>query len=129
MEEVKKRKYNKSGLKFSAKTERYKVNSFKKNIIEEQKDPDEKKYIYFIRPFITCWRVQQLLFEVINSFDEIPSNNEGTYPRYVLHDLVQTWIGTDSQDKWFDREDVWNLLKEDVVARIQSTLPTKALRE
>lgn len=75
--ETKKRKYNKSELQFTAKSERYTANNFKKNKIEEQKELDEKRYKYYVRPWIPLWRVQQLNFDAINSFNEIPSQNEG----------------------------------------------------
>lgn len=125
---TKRKKYNPSTLQFTAKSERYKVNNFIKNTIEEQDDPD-KKYNFYIRPFIPFWRVQQLNFETVNAFDEIPKINEKIYPRNVLHDLVKTWIAKNPEDKcWFDREDVYDLLKDDLILRIQSQLPTKTLR-
>lgn len=68
-------------------------------------------------------------FETINSFDEIPNINESTCPRYVLHDLVQTWIRKNPKDKcWFDKETVYDLLEDDLILRIKSQLPTKTLR-
>lgn len=117
-------------MNFTSKSERYKVNKFTKNSVEEQKASDNQKYNFYIRPFIPFWRIQQLNFETINTFDEIPKINEYTYPRYVLHDLVRTWIAENPVDKcWFDREDVFDLLKDDFIQRIQSKLPTKALRK
>lgn len=122
----KRKKYNPSTLQLSAKTERYKSNKFTKNTGDEQKVADEKTYLYYIRPFIPFWRVQQLNFETVNAIDEIPKVNENTCPRYVLHDLARTWI----EDKsWFDRQDVYNLLKDDLILRIQSKLPTNTLRK
>lgn len=128
--QAKRRKYNKSTLHFTAKSERYKDNKFIQNPKEEQNKPNDTKFNFYIRPFIPFWRVQQLNFEIINAFDEIPKINEKTYPRYVLHDLVQTWIAKDPVDKcWFDREDIYNSLKDDLILRIQSQLPTKTLRK
>lgn len=114
---------------FTAHRERYKSNNFKQN---EDKDSDEgntgvKNYIYYIRPFVPFWRIQNLSFEHVISLGKIPLMNEGTYPRYVLHDLVKTWVGNNPDDKWFDREDVWDWLKDDVISRIQSTICTKPL--
>lgn len=127
----KKQKCNPSKVQFNSKSERYKTNTFTKNKISEQeKDSEKKNYNFYIRPFIPFWRVQQMNFETINSMNEIPIKNEKTYPRYVLHDLVKTWIAENPDDKsWFDREDVYDLLKDDLVERIQSKLPKKALRE
>lgn len=98
------------------------------NTIKEQEDPDETKYNFYIRPFIPFWRVQQLNFETINAIDEIPKINDKIYPRYVLHDLVRTWNSKNSYI-WFDREDVFNSLKDDLIKRIKSQLPTETLRE
>lgn len=125
----KRRKYNIKTLQFNAKRERYKMNKFIKNIVkEEEKDPDVK-YNYYIRPFIPFWRVQQLDFETVNECHEIPGKNESKYPRHVLHDLVQTWTTENPQDKrWFDRKDIFELLKDDLALRIQSQVPTKSLR-
>lgn len=121
-------KYNKTVRVFTAKSERYKSNTFKQNEIKEQEEPGTV-YNYYIRPFIPFWRIQHLNFETINSFDEFPKNNEKTFPRYVLHDLVQTWIGENPKDKcWFDNKTVYDLLKEDLILRIKSQLPLKALR-
>lgn len=126
----KKRKYNPSTLQLSAKFERYKVNKFIKNKVEEQNDLDKKNYNYYIQPFIPFWRLQKLNFETINDYDEIPKINEKTCGRYVLHDLVRTWVSENPNDKcWFDREDIYNLLKDDLILRIQSKLPTKPLRK
>lgn len=127
----KRKKYNASTLQFTAKSERYKDNRFKINKINDQKDPeDSQKYQFYIRPFIPFWRLQQLNFETINFFDEIPKINENRCPRYVLHDLVLTWIAKNPVDKcWFDREDIYNFLKDDLISRIQSNLPTTTLRK
>lgn len=125
---AKRRKYTKSALVFSGKSERYKSNTFKQNEIKEQEKPGTV-YNYYIRPFIPFWRIQNLNFETINSFDEIPNINEKTYPRYVLHDLVQTWIGENPEDKCcFDKKTVYGLLKDDLILRIKSQLPLKELR-
>lgn len=105
------------------------MNNFIQNTIDDQTELNKTKYNFYIRPFIPFWRVQQLNFETINAIDEIPKINEKTYPRNVLHDLVQTWIAKSPRDKcWFDREDIYNLLKADLIQRIQSQLPTKSLR-
>lgn len=126
--QAKRRKYNKSTRLFTAQKERYKSNTFKQNEIEEQEEPGAK-YNYYIRPFIPFWRVQQLNFETINSFDDIPYVNENTYPRYVLHDILQTWIGKNPDDKsWFDKKSVYDALKDDLIERINSQLPSKTLR-
>lgn len=117
-------------MQLSAKTERFKSNKFIKNTIEEEKVSDEQTYNYYIRPFIPFWQMQQLKFETINAFDEIPNINEKSCPRYVLHDLVRTWISENPDDKsWFDREDIYSLLKDDLILRLQSKLPTNTLRK
>lgn len=124
----KRKKYNPSTLTVSSKKERYKASKFTQNKIKEEKD--EKKYNFYIRPYVPFWRVQQLNFETINAFDEIPHFNDSKCPRYVLRDLVQTWIAKDPQDKcWFDRADIYDLIKDDLILRIQSKLPTKTLRK
>lgn len=118
-------------MQLSAKTERFKSNEFIKNTIEEEKVSDEQTYNYYIRPFIPFWQMQQLKFETINAFDEIPNINEKSCPRYVLHDLVRTWISEDPDDKsWFDRADIYDFIKDDLILRIHSKLPTtKILRK
>lgn len=116
-------------MQLTAKTERYKVNQFKKGTIEAEKDSETKKFNYYIRPFIPFWRVQQLNFDQINSFNDIPKVNENTCPRYVLHDLVKTWISENPGDIWFDRKDIFDLLRHDLILRIQSKLPTETLRK
>lgn len=76
------------------------------------------------------WRIQHLQFEDINSVDTIPNIKEKEYgcPRYVMHDLVQTWIGINQEDRWFDKKDIFDLLKDDLILRIKSQLPSKTLR-
>ena len=88
--------------------------------LEEEKD--EKDYIFYLRPYIPCWSAQNLLFEEIASLDKIPSQrNEKMYPRYVLEKLGRTWISNDPLDKqWFDQENVFQELKEDLASRLQS---------
>lgn len=118
-------------MKFTARVERYKSNTFVQNEIEEETDEPGVIYNYYVRPFVPFWRVQQLDFETINSLFEIPKINESTYgyPRYVLHDLVQTWIGkSPEKDRWFDKEIIYNLMKDDLIQRIKSQLTSKPLR-
>lgn len=57
------------------------------------------------------------------------NENKYGYPRYVLHDLVQTWIEKKPEmNRWFDKENIYNLLKDDLIQRIKSQLPSKQLR-
>lgn len=113
-------------LKFShfLHLKRYQVNLFEENDEEE----DESAYTYFIRPFIPFWSMQSLRFEDVNSYNEIPAQREGKYPRYIMEKLVRTWLRKDKA--WFDQKRIFDVLKEDIIAMLDSiTPPNKKLRE
>lgn len=84
-------------------------------------EEDENDYNFYIRPYIPFWSVQNLSFDQIAALDKIPSQREGTYPRYVLEKLVRTWISYDPMDKqWFDTKNIFNELKNDLISKLQS---------
>lgn len=104
---------------------RYQVNLFEENGVNHDEKEDD---IYFIRPFIPFWSLQSLRFEDVNSYNEIPAQREGTYPRYVMEKLVRTWLKKDKT--WFDQKEIFDILEEDIIAMLDSIMPPKKqLRE
>lgn len=92
-----------------------------------QNKPNDKKnetnnvYKYYLRPYITFWSAQNLLFDEIVSLDQIPKQREPKYSRYVLEKLGRTWLSDDPDDtKWFDQKTVFDELKRDLVLRLYS---------
>lgn len=77
--------------------------------------------MYYGRPFIPFFSVQDLEFATINELNKIPKQREGIYPRYVLEKLGRTWIEDEGKDKnWFDKATIFDELQKDLVARLDS---------
>lgn len=99
-------------------TQRYKPNEF---IQHDEKDESGADFIYYVRPFIPFWSVQNLSFETINSLTSIPKQREGEYPRYVLEKLGRTWITSNPDGKdWFDQNEIFTALKNDLIMKLES---------
>lgn len=99
--------------------------TFGKNEEQAIGEEEHDKQNCYIRPFLMPWRLKQLSFQTINQIKEIPKI-EATekYPRYVLHDFAKTWL---ENDCWFDKADIYGLLKDDLVKRLYSKLPTETM--
>lgn len=107
---------------------RYQVNLYEENCGIHDEEEDESAYTYFIRPYIPFWSLQSLRFEDVNSYNEIPAQREGKYPRYVMEKLVRTWLRKDKT--WFDQKEIFDILEEDIIAMLDSIMPPKKkLRE
>lgn len=58
----------------------------------------------------------------MNEMEEEEGGNESATKKFNFY--IRPFIKC-----WFDREDIFNLLKDDLIQRIQSKLPTNPLRE
>lgn len=105
--------------------QRYKFNLFlKPERVDEENGND---YNFYIRPYIPFWSLQSLSFNAIVDLDKVPSQREGMHPRFVLEKLGRTWISIDPVDKqWFDQENIFQELKEDLVLKLQSKFISKS---
>lgn len=98
------------------------MNQFQEN--ENLHDQEEgSDFTYYVRPFIPFWSLQCLRFEDINNYCKVPAQREKRYPRYLMEKLVRTWLMKDKQ--WFDQENVFAALKEDIGAMLNSQYPSK----
>lgn len=100
-------------------SKRYKVNRFR---INEEDHEASDSATYYVRPFIPFWSLQSLQFEDVNSYNEVPSQKNTKYPRYLMEKLVKTWLKKDT--KWFDQQEVFEILKDDIVAMLDSKFPS-----
>lgn len=103
------------------KLQRYKPNTYVQNNATIANDGES--YCYYIRPFVPFWCYQSMKFEEINNSQCLPpKRGHGIYKkRGVFHNLVKTWISKYPSDKnWFDRPDVFNLVKEHIISRLNS---------
>lgn len=101
-------------------TQRYKSNEYIQNNAPSSTNANSH-YLYYVRPFIPFFSVQNLDFTNINELTEIPKQRENKYPRYVLEKLGRTWIGEKGDDtNWFDKATIFEELHKDLVARLAS---------
>lgn len=67
------------------------------------------------------------MFEEVAILNKIPIQRQAPYSRYVLEKLGRTWISNDPNDKdWFDQENVFEELKEDLILKLQSKYISKS---
>lgn len=97
------------------------MNQFVKN--NEDIEECDSVYAYYVRPFIPFWSLQSLRFEDVNSYNEVPSQKNTKYPRYLLEKLVKTWLKKDNT--WFDHKEVFDILEDDIADMIDSKFPSK----
>lgn len=101
--------------------QRYQVNDFEEN--EDDNEKNEPTDSYYVRPFIPFWSLQSLRFEDVNNCNEIPTQRDKMYPRYVMQKLVRTWLNTDKE--WFDKKGIFQILEEDIAAMLDSRFTSK----
>lgn len=101
--------------------QRYQVNQFNEG--DRDYGEDDSGYTYYVRPFVPFWSLQSLQFEDINKHDKVPAQRDKTYPRYLMEKLVKTWLRRDKQ--WFDQKEIFEILKEDIAAMLDSKSPPK----
>lgn len=101
--------------------QRYQVNDFEVN--QDANEKNEPTDTYYIRPFIPFWSLQSLRFEDVNSCNEIPTQRDKTYPRYVMEKLVKTWLKRDKE--WFDKKEIFEILEEDIADMLDSRFTAK----
>lgn len=100
--------------------QRYKPNTYVQN---EATIANDGIYFYYVRPFVPFWCYQSMKFEEINNSQCIPPKrgHEIYKKRGVFHNVVKTWKSNYPSDKnWFDRPDVFSLVKKYLIARLNS---------
>lgn len=98
------------------------VNTFIPNSIGNN-DEFNSPFHYYVRPFISFWTEPELTFEEVNEYKSTPSINVENHLRYLMQKLVKTWLNHDKE--WFDKSEIFEILKQDLVAMLDSTYVSK----
>lgn len=75
---------------------------------------------YYIRPYLPSCTEASLTFKEINGLKNVQPQREKKHKRFLMEKLSETWLLTEPMDRWFDNQEIYDALKEALIARLMS---------